>query len=206
MVLPVRPVNVLRIAIAHDCELVAEGVRAMLAGHHGGLTFTIDAYDPGAQMADVVLFEPTARLRASEEMARLAAITGRVVAFSWSVDPRAVDAAFRDGASGYLYKGLRSVDLAASLLAIHTGTQVRCFGDARPPSVHNASVIEERGLTPREVQVLGMIAQGLTNAEIADAMFLTVNTVKTYIRSAYGKARVNRRPLAVLWAIEHGLA
>ena len=60
-------------------------------------------------------------------------------------------------------------------------------------------------LTEREYEVVSMIGQGLSNQEIADHLFLGINSVKTYIRSAYRKLHVTARPQAILWAMEHGL-
>ena len=51
---------------------------------------------------------------------------------------------------------------------------------------------------------IALIAQGLSNQEIADGAFLSINSVKTYIRSAYRKIGVQRRTQAVLWATENG--
>lgn len=59
------------------------------------------------------------------------------------------------------------------------------------------------GLTRRETQVLSLIGKGLTNRDIAATLFLTVNTVKSYIRTAYQKIGVRRRAEAVRWALEH---
>ena len=53
--------------------------------------------------------------------------------------------------------------------------------------------------------MLCLIAQGLSNQEIADRAFLSINSVKTYIRSAYRKIGVERRTQAVLWATRNGL-
>lgn len=60
-------------------------------------------------------------------------------------------------------------------------------------------------LSSRELHVLHLIAHGLSNQEIADAVFLSINSVKTYIRSAYRKIGVTRRAQAVVWALRHGL-
>ena len=62
-----------------------------------------------------------------------------------------------------------------------------------------------RRLTGREVQVLALIAEGLTNQEIADRVFVSINSVKTYIRSAYRKIGVNSRSQAAVWCIQHGI-
>jgi phosphoenolpyruvate carboxylase len=62
----------------------------------------------------------------------------------------------------------------------------------------------EHALSAREAEVLALIAQGLSNQEIADRAFLSINSVKTYIRSAYRKIGVERRTQAVLWATQNG--
>ena len=61
-------------------------------------------------------------------------------------------------------------------------------------------------LTTRELEVLELIAAGLMNKEIAQQLWLSVNSVKTYIRTAYRKIGVTRRSEAVVWAVQHGLA
>jgi NarL family two-component system response regulator LiaR len=60
-------------------------------------------------------------------------------------------------------------------------------------------------LSAREVQVLVLIAEGLTNQEIADRVFVSINSVKTYVRSAYRKIGVNSRSQAAVWGLQHGL-
>ena len=60
------------------------------------------------------------------------------------------------------------------------------------------------GLTRRESQVIALITQGLSNAEIARATYLSINSVKTYIRSTYRKIEVARRAQAVVWGMRNG--
>jgi DNA-binding NarL/FixJ family response regulator len=62
----------------------------------------------------------------------------------------------------------------------------------------------EDGLSPRESNVLGLVTEGLTNQEITSTLFLSINSVKTYIRSTYRKLGVATRSQAVLWALQHG--
>ena len=61
------------------------------------------------------------------------------------------------------------------------------------------------GLSAREVQVLSLITAGLTNQEIADRVYVSINSVKTYVRSAYRKIGVNSRSQAAVWGLQHGL-
>ncbi|MFC4785242.1 response regulator transcription factor [Nocardioides sp. MAHUQ-72] len=60
-------------------------------------------------------------------------------------------------------------------------------------------------LTRREAQVLALIALGRSNQEIAAELYVSVNSVKTYIRTGYRKIGVSRRVEAVRWAMQHGL-
>jgi NarL family two-component system response regulator LiaR len=59
-------------------------------------------------------------------------------------------------------------------------------------------------LSVREAEIVAGICRGLSNAEIAGELYLSINSVKTYIRSAYRKMGVTRRSQAVVWGIEHG--
>ena len=60
------------------------------------------------------------------------------------------------------------------------------------------------GLTRRESQVISLITRGMSNAEIAEATYLSINSVKTYIRSTYRKIDVSRRAQAVVWGMKNG--
>ena len=62
----------------------------------------------------------------------------------------------------------------------------------------------DAGLTRRESEILGLIVQGRSNQETADDLFLSINSVKTYIRSTYRKIGVSARSRAVAWGIQHG--
>ena len=62
------------------------------------------------------------------------------------------------------------------------------------------------GLTPREAEVLALIAEGLTNTEIADRLVVSAATVKSHVNHIFAKAGVRDRAQAVVYAYEHGLA
>jgi len=61
------------------------------------------------------------------------------------------------------------------------------------------------GLSDREAEMLRLIVAGLTNREIAEEIFISINSVKTYIRSAYRKIGVNSRSQAVVWGLRNGI-
>lgn len=74
------------------------------------------------------------------------------------------------------------------------------------PSTDEEGVPEaDARLTEREMSVLELVGSGLTNQDIADRLYLSVNTIKTYIRSAYRKIGVTRRSEAVLWVVHRDL-
>ena len=62
----------------------------------------------------------------------------------------------------------------------------------------------DRWLSAREAEIVALITQGLGNEEIADRTYMSINTVKTYIRTAYRKIGVDSRTRAVLWGVDHG--
>ena len=67
-----------------------------------------------------------------------------------------------------------------------------------------AWVGQEVGLTERKAEVVALITLGMTNRELAGRCFLSINTVKSYIRTAYRKMGVRNRSSAVLWGLAHG--
>ena len=72
------------------------------------------------------------------------------------------------------------------------------------PDTTRPSTLPSRGLSPREGSVLGLVVSGLSNQQIADRLYLSINSVKTYIRSTYRKLDVSSRAQAVAWGIQHG--
>jgi DNA-binding CsgD family transcriptional regulator len=76
---------------------------------------------------------------------------------------------------------------------------------AASPFVRNDAKVAELGLTPRELEILEHIARGMSTREIAAALFVSENTVKTHASRVFGKLDVNRRTQAVQVAKQHGL-
>lgn len=73
------------------------------------------------------------------------------------------------------------------------------------PFVLNADKLKELGITPREHEILGLIAEGLSNREIGERLFVSENTVKTHSSRLFGKMSVNRRVQAIQKGKELGL-
>src|SRR6185312_9481894 len=109
------------------------------------------------------------------------------------------------GVAGYLSKGLEAAELVDAIERIHAGERVLPIGGGTvSPKPESAWPGKEHGLTVREAEIIALITQGLSNQEIADRSYLSINSVKTYIRTAYRKMGVERRSQAVLWGVQHG--
>lgn len=198
----------LRVAIVNDYDLVVAGVAAMLAPHHERVAVVeLDSNLPVVSDVDVILYDTFGQVQGDgvdlEDLVRGSG--ARVVIFSWNTQPDLVERAIRKGASGYLSKELSSEEVVGALESVHEGKIV-------VPLSSNAPAHETKGdwpgrdvgLTAREAEVLALITQGFSNQEIAERSYLSINSVKTYIRTAYRKIGVTRRAQAVIWGMKHG--
>jgi DNA-binding NarL/FixJ family response regulator len=194
-----------RLAVAPDAPLVLAGTTVLLNRVVPELEIVcLRDVAESVGRVDVLLYDPQ-RHRAEEFEAQSRASAGMLlVAFSWSVRPDVVDDARREGAVAFLSKELREDELGAALRAIRAGHRnrflVQPFSAPEPP-------VQTRpgGLTEREYDVIELVTQGLTNDEVAQRLFLSVNSVKSYIRSGYRKIGATRRSQAVLWGVQHGM-
>ena len=117
-------------------------------------------------------------------------------------ESRSRTSARRHGAAGYLHKGLNADELVAAIVAIHEGHHpADVQSGSQPVLTWPGDVL---GLSERESEMLTFITRGLTNDEIARRAFLSINSVKTYIRTAYRKIGVHTRAQAVAWGYQNG--
>jgi two-component system, NarL family, response regulator LiaR len=199
----------IRVAIVNDYEIVVAGVAAMLAPHHERVyVVEIDSGVPVLSDVDVILYDTFSQIQGDgvdlEDLVRDS--DARVVIFSWNLQEDVVRKAITRGASGYLSKGLPAEEVVAAIEAVHDGETVTPRG---PEDVVDKPDVgdwpgREQGLSARESEVLALITQGLSNQEIAERTYLSINSVKTYIRTAYRKIEVARRSQAVAWGMRHG--
>ena len=155
---------------------------------------------------DVLLYDTYSRERVEGPVEQVIAETdAKVVLYTWHLERELVAEALAKGAAACLSKSLPGEELVDALERVHRGGVV-VSDDPGPdaPVSTKAWPGKEHGLSPRESEILALIAQGLSNQEVADRAFLSINSVKTFIRSAYRKIGVQRRTQAVLWATEHG--
>lgn len=199
----------LRVAVVNDYEIVVAGVAAMLAPHHDRVSIVeLSSGLPVISDVDVILYDTFAQIQGDgvdlEDLVH--GSEARVVIFSWNVQPDLVRRALERGAAGYLSKGLPADEVVAALEAVHDGETVTPRESAETADRVAAGQWpgREHGLTARESEVVALITQGLSNQEIAERTYLSINSVKTYIRTAYRKIEVSRRSQAVAWGMRHG--
>jgi len=193
----------IRVALSNDYEIALLGLAQMLARHPSQVQvvdLTTETTMP--READVILFDTFGRLpEGDEKLRKVVEENGaKVVVYSWEDYPE--DVALRHGAVGYLHKGLSTAELVAAIVAIHDGSPRRDVDDDGEPVL--AWPGQPAGLSQREAEMLSFITRGLTNEEIARRAYLSINTVKTYIRTAYRKIGVNSRAQAVAWGYRNG--
>jgi DNA-binding NarL/FixJ family response regulator len=198
----------IRIAIVNDYELVVAGLAAALAPYADQVAVVeIEVDSPVVCDVDVVLYDTFGQAQGDvADLDRLVRDSGAsVVVFSWNVQPQLVARTIARGAAGYLSKALTAKELVEAIQAVHAGDVVT------PPGVEASDVLpaqewscQDAGLSAREAEILALITQGFSNREIAERSYLSINSVKTYIRAAYRKVGVTRRPQAIVWGLTHG--
>jgi DNA-binding NarL/FixJ family response regulator len=207
----------IRVLVVDDHPVVRAGLRGMLAAEPGvevvgeassaaGAAAAARAHHPDVVLMDLRMpdgdgVRATSLVLAERPQCRIVVLT----TFDNEADIlRAVEA----GASGYLLKDATREELVRAIRAAADG------GTALAPSVAAKLVARLRpaagaggpaGLSPREIEVLGMVSTGSTNAEIGRALFISEATVKTHLLRAFGKLGVSDRTAAVTAAIKRGI-
>lgn len=201
----------IRVAILNDYEIVVEGLRSMLAPYRDRIhVVTANAEDVIPEPVDITLYDTFSQPQvdnADIEDVISDARSGAVVIYTWNLHPRLAGQAIEKGCSGFLDKALQGTDLVAHLEKISQGQIIvspvkKLRGTEEAPRV-GAWPGKRRGLTPREAEIVALITQGLSNDEIAKHAFISINSVKSFIRSAYRKIGVTRRSQAVRWGFEN---
>jgi DNA-binding NarL/FixJ family response regulator len=184
-------------------EVVATGVRTILESKFGESVFA--TVGPVDGEPDVILYDVIGLASGdTSELDRLRQHTGSVViAVSYDgLRPDLEAVALERGAAAVVPLGVSAEQLVEVINAAIGGNlddipTVRTPDDAAFPGT-------EAGLSRRESEVLALIVQGRTNQEIAAECFLSINSIKTYIRSAYRKVGISHRAQAVAWAMQNG--
>jgi two-component system, NarL family, response regulator LiaR len=201
-------VGPLRIAILNDYEIVVRGLARMFEPFADRVRVVeITANKPALEPSDIALydtFSQTQQIPSEVDEVLQETNARRLVIYSWNLHPELVKSSLSRGASGYLTKRLSAGELVDALERVHAGEQVVTDDAVDPAHDHGDWPGRQQGLTTRESEIIALITQGLSNQQIAERAFLSINSVKSYIRSSYRKMTVTSRSQAVLWGIENG--
>jgi DNA-binding NarL/FixJ family response regulator len=216
-------VMTIRVLVADDQRIVREGLCTLLALLEDVEVVGVAADgDEAVRLAissdpDVVLMDlRMPRCDGVEATRRLQTEAPgiKVLVLTTYADDRSVIDALRAGARGYLTKdaGAEEIERALRQLthgqaAIDPAVQHHLLDviATTAPSEEQATNLPD-GLTAREAEVLALIAQGLSNRQIAERLFINESTVKTHINHLFTKVRAHDRAQAVAYAYRHGLA
>jgi DNA-binding NarL/FixJ family response regulator len=213
-----------RVLIADDQTIVREGLSTLLSllpGIEvvGAATDGEEAVQLVARLRpDVVLMDlRMPRVDGAEATRRIRELAPatQVIVLTTYADDASVFAAVQAGARGYLTKNASAAEIRQAIAAVGRGealldpsVQRRLLDALAGPGAIPPAPAEELpdGLTPREAQVLRLMAGGRTNQEIAAELVVSEGTVKTHVNRIFAKARVRDRGQAVAYAYRHGLA
>ena len=200
----------IRLAIVDDYEVVIRGLAEMLHSTSNEIEIVeLDAQVPVEQKVDIALYDTFAQGQGdSPKVEELVANphVDKVVVYTWNHELRLIEGALAAGVSAYLSKTLPADELVDALRAVQAGERVI---SPQPDSGHLLQGDwpgRQEGLTAREAEVVALITQGYSNADIAALASLSINSVKSYIRSSYRKMGVTSRTNAVLWGLDHGMS
>ncbi|HLU29678.1 MAG TPA: response regulator transcription factor [Glycomyces sp.] len=127
----------------------------------------------------------------------------RVLVLTSATEGERVPEAIEAGAAGFVYKDIDPEALAAAIRTVHAGQAL--FSPAAMRGLMNGGAARGTSLTPRERQVLGLIAKGQTNRQISRALGVSEKTVKTHVTNLLRRIGAADRTQAALWAVHHGI-
>jgi DNA-binding NarL/FixJ family response regulator len=209
-----QPAAALRVVLADDQRIVRDGLVTLLgllpgiivvgaAADGAAALELVAAHAPDVLLTDLRMpgmdgVEATRRVRAEHPGTA-------VVVLTTYVDDEAVVPALRAGAAGWLSKDADAEAIGRALRSAADG-QTTLDPAALSRLVAPPAPGVPDGLTPREVEVLALIAEGLSNQQIARRMVVGEATVKTHVNHLFAKAGLRDRAQAVRYAYRHGLA
>ncbi len=211
-----RPIRVL---IVDDQAIVRKGIHALLAqasnvevvgeaGNGQEAVARIKDLEPDVTIMDLAMpvmngIEAIRQIGTERPNTRILVLT------SFSGDDK-VFPAIKAGALGYLLKDSRPDELIASIeqvdrgeVSLHPSIAMQVLQELRSPSTKTQP---SNGLTPREVEVLRLVAQGLSNRDISARLSTTEATIKTHVSSILSKLHLANRVQAALYALQEGIA
>ena len=207
----------IRILVADDHPMLREGLVAVLgtqpdfdvvgeAKDGSEVVRLADRLEPAVILLDLEMPEMDG-VAALEKLRENGSGARAIVFTAYDTDER-IMGALRAGARGYLLKGASRAELFDAIRTVHSGGSLlqpvvtsRLLDHVR----HESAAPEIDPLTPRELEVLTLLARGLPNREIADSLFITERTVKFHVSSLLAKLGADNRTEAARIAVRRGL-
>jgi DNA-binding NarL/FixJ family response regulator len=210
----------IRVLLADDHDFFREGMRGLLASIPD-MEVVAEANGGEKAVALAVKFQPDVvlmdikmpGLNGIEATRRIVETNPHigVLVLTMFEDDDSVFSAMRAGARGYLLKGANQSEIVRAIRAVGNGEAIfgpavarrmmSYFDSPKPPS--SARLFPE--LTERETEILTLIAQGSTNVQIAESLFVSVKTVRNHVSNIFSKLQVTDRAQAALLARDAGL-
>jgi len=203
----------IRVYLLDDHEVVRQGLRALLesagdievVGESGSAvdaTHRIPALHPDVAVLDARLADGSG-IEVCREVRAVDPSIGALILTSYD-DDEALFAAIMAGAAGYVLKEIKGTDLVTAIRQVAAGNSLidptmttRVLERVRHPQTLAPELSQ---LTEQELKLLGLIAEGLTNRQIGERMFLAEKTVKNYVSSILSKLGLERRTQAAVLA------
>jgi len=208
----------IRVLIADDHHVVRSGIRALIESEVG--IVVIDEAADGVEVIskarlldpDVILLDlqmpRKSGLEAIESIKQAKPDAKILVLTSYSDDDK-VFAAIKAGALGYLLKESSTEELIQAIRDVHNGEAYlhpiiarKLIRELNRPSILPPA---DQPLTEREVEVLVLVARGLSNQDIGTSLFISERTVRTHVSNILGKLHLANRTQATLYALKEGL-
>jgi NarL family two-component system response regulator LiaR len=210
----------IRVLIVDDHGVVRQGLRTYLellddidivGEAKNGLEAVeqVRLYQPDIVLMDLVMPEMNG-IDATRQVLVVSSNTKVIVLTSFAEDDL-VFPAIEAGAAGYLLKDVDPAELHQAIQAVHEG-EVQLHPDVTRKLMHRVTAPQPEtdsalsDLTPRELEVLSLIARGQSNREIATTLSISEKTVKTHVGNILSKLRLSDRTQAAIYAYKHGLA
>jgi DNA-binding NarL/FixJ family response regulator len=214
----------IRVLIVDDQRIVRDGLE-MLVGLIDGVDVVGLASDGAiaveqalAARPDVVLMDlrmPNLDGTAATAILQDRLPAARVVILTTYADDASIIPALKAGARGYLTKDAGAEEIERAIRNVHAGAthldpgvqrqMLAALPSPAAPAPTPPAITSTAGLTSRELEVLGLIASGYSNIEIADRLVVSMATVKTHVNRIFAKAGVRDRAQAVIFAHRNGL-
>lgn len=212
----------IEVMLVDDQDLVRAGLRGILRAEFGfhiaaessdgaGVAAAVSRTHPDIVLMDVRM--PIMDGVAATRQINLADDAPPVLALTTFDDDQALAGMLRAGAAGFVLKGVPAAELQRAVRTVAdggawldpavTGRVLAVYRDASPPPPSDNPTVAT--LTTREREVLILMAQGLTNTEIAEQFTLGEGTVKTHVNHIFTKLRLRDRAAAIIYAYDHRL-